>query len=163
MAATAQARCLFETDDFGSVTVLTRGMTSRADSAGVGRDERASYHEVIVMGTPMKGISAKKIDKGEWMSFFSALAQDHRRRKQVDYAEVRIMSREIGVQKEVSWLPLIGITYDQRNDVIDLSVENMNHMIQHPKEVFVDDGGNGHVRSIEVMRNDGIVELIEIR
>lgn len=108
-------------------------------------------------------MATRKIDQSEWSAFFGELAKDHRRRKQVDYAEVRVMSRDIGVHKEVSWLPLIGITYDARGDIIDLSVENMNHMIQHPRELYVDDADDGRVTCMEVLREDGVVELIEIR
>ncbi|NNE35987.1 MAG: DUF5335 family protein [Rhodothermales bacterium] len=94
---------------------------------------------------------------------FGTLAKERRDRKQVEYAEVRVMSPEIGVQKEVSWLPLIGITYDAKDDIIDLSVESMNHMIPKPRELYVDGAEDGQVTCLEVRRKDGIVELIELR
>ncbi len=108
-------------------------------------------------------MATRKIDQSGWSAFFDSLAKNHRARKQVDYAEIRVMSQDIGVQKELSWLPLIGITYDAKDDLIDVSVENMNHMILHPEELYVQDASDGQVSCLEVRRKDGTVELIEIR
>jgi len=108
-------------------------------------------------------MAIKKLDKGEWQRFFDRLSKDLMTSREVEYAEVRVFSPEIGAQKATSWLPLEGITYDTKDDLIDLAVPNLDHMIYHPTEIFIDEASDGVLCSMEILRRDGTKEVVELR
>jgi hypothetical protein len=53
-------------------------------------------------------------------------------------AEIEIASLKLGHQIEVEWLPLRGRSHDPKDDVIEIALEGINHIIHKPQEVFVD-------------------------
>lgn len=91
--------------------------------------------------------------------FSKKLSREHR----TDYAEIRVFYRENGAQPETSWLPLAGITYDRKGDLLEVLVENMDHLVFHPKEIYVDERADQELNSLEVVREDGPMEVIELR
>jgi hypothetical protein len=39
----------------------------------------------------------------------------------------------------------------------------MDHMVLHPEEIYVDESEKGGINSLEVIRKDGTIEVIELR
>lgn len=105
----------------------------------------------------------KKIEKSAWSVYFDDFSRQFRGNKRTDYAEIRIFSREIGVQQETTWMPLIGITYDRKDDLLEVAVENMDHLIYKPEQIYVDEAEAGVINSLEIIRQDGTREVIELR
>jgi hypothetical protein len=108
-------------------------------------------------------MAIKKIDKTDWMVYFDTFSKKFLKDKQPEYAEIRVMSDEIGVQSETQWTPLMGISYNPKDDTLDINVEHLNRMIVHPVEIYVDQEENGWLTSIEVTESDGTKDIIEIR
>ncbi len=108
-------------------------------------------------------MSIKKIDRAQWGTYFDAFSKTLARTHRTDYAEVQVLSPEDGAQLETSWLPLIGISYDHKSDLLEILVENMDHLILHPEHVYVDETEEGLLTSFEVVRKDGTKEVIEVR
>lgn len=108
-------------------------------------------------------MAVKKLDKTEWTIYFDTFSKNFLKDKQPEYAEIRVMSSEIGVQPETQWTLLKGISYDPKDDILDINVERLNRMILHPKEIYVDQEENGWLTSIEVVETDGTKDIIEIR
>lgn len=103
-----------------------------------------------------------KLDKADWASYFAHVSSGLVRGKRVDYVEIRVHSPEIGAQVESRWLPLRGITYDRKNDLLDVAADGLGHLIYKPETIYVEEDDRGLVR-MEVIRADGTQELIEIR
>src|SRR5690606_26055696 len=80
----------------------------------------------------------------------------------VDYAEIRVFSPEDGAQPETRWLPLLGLTYDPKDDLLDVAVEGLDHLVGHPEAIYVDEA-HGRLDRFEVVRRDGTREVIAIR
>lgn len=99
----------------------------------------------------------------DWSRYFDAFSRRHIRERRTDYAEIRVFSMEDGAQPETSWLPLAGITYDRKDDLLEILVENMDHLILHPTEIFVEETEEGVLTSLQVVRRDGLKEIIEVR
>ncbi|MDZ7691087.1 MAG: DUF5335 family protein [Balneolaceae bacterium] len=108
-------------------------------------------------------MAVKKIDKPEWMIYFNSFSSKFLKDEQPEYFEIRVLSNEIGVQPETQWTLLRGISYDPKGDVLDVSVDHLNRMIYHPKEIFVDEDNDGWLTSIEVLESDGTKDIIELR
>jgi len=77
-------------------------------------------------------------------------------------AEIEVASLRLGDQIEAEWLPLIGITYDPNDDIVEVALEGLDHLITRPREVYVEDGSNG-VSALEVVDADDVKQIIRLR
>jgi hypothetical protein len=68
----------------------------------------------------------------------------------------------IGSQVQSAWLPLMGITYDPRSDLLSVSTGSLNHMIHHPSQIQVDYEADG-LHNVEVVDSEGNHQLIRLR
>ncbi len=64
------------------------------------------------------------------------------------YAETHVLSVENGVQQQTGWLPLQGLTYDLQDDLLDVKVSGLNHLISHPEAIYIDEEA-GCLRPLE--------------
>lgn len=108
-------------------------------------------------------MSVRKINKAEWPKYFNDYFHKFLKDKQPEYVELRILSKESGNQPEIEWTPLRGISFDPKNDLLDLSVDKLDHLIYHPVEIYVDDEKDGMINSMEITNKEGDKEIIEIR
>ena len=51
-------------------------------------------------------------------------------------AEIEVASLSLGDQVEAEWLPLHGITYDPNDDLVEVALEGLDHMIRKPREIY---------------------------
>jgi hypothetical protein len=103
-------------------------------------------------------MSARKLEKSEWRPFFdrvSKLLVDKR-------AEIEVASLSLGDQIEAAWLPLIGITYDPKDDLVEIALEGVDHMIRKPREIYVDGGPIG-LESVEIVDANGVKQIVLLR
>jgi hypothetical protein len=104
----------------------------------------------------------RSLPRPEWAPYFDGFSRAKQQTGRVDYAEVRVFSPEIGAQPETRWLPLLGLTYDPKDDLLEVLVEGLDHLIAHPTAIYVDEAG-GRLERMEVVRRDGTREVVEIR
>ncbi len=107
-------------------------------------------------------MSVRKLDQSEWQAFFDRFSREMIRNNRVDYAEIRVVSPEVGAQPETAWLPLIGITYDPKDDLLEVAVENLDHLVYHPVEIYVDEQ-EGRINGLSILSKDGRKEIVELR
>jgi hypothetical protein len=103
-------------------------------------------------------MTIRKLDKSEWSKFFNAMSRPLENRQ----AEIEVSSLAIGDQIDADWLPLIGITYDPKDDLLEVALEGVDHMIQKPREIHVDDTGL-ELNSVEVVDADGDRQIVRLR
>jgi hypothetical protein len=103
-------------------------------------------------------MTARKLDKAEWKPFFEAVSKV----LGAKHAEIEVLSLNIGDQVEAEWLPLVGITYDPKDDILDVALAELDHVIPNPREIYVEDGGVG-LASVAVADGDGKRHLINLR
>ena len=108
-------------------------------------------------------MDSKKITKKQWQKYFDNFSTKYLKDKQPEYIEIQVMSQEIGVQPETDWTVLKGITYDPKSDTLAIQVDKMEHMISHPKEIYVNEEDNGWITGMMVVQEDGEQNIIDIR
>jgi hypothetical protein len=54
------------------------------------------------------------------------------------------------------------LTYDPKDDVLDVALEGLDHLIPKPREIYVEDGGVG-LASLAVVDADGARQIIKLR
>ena len=103
-------------------------------------------------------MAVRKIDKPEWRTFFDWLSQGLLGAR----AEIEVASLELGDQIEAEWLPLLGITYDHKDDVLEIALEGVDHLIYGPREVWAD-LNVGEMMSFEVIDDRRVSQIIKLR
>ncbi len=77
--------------------------------------------------------------------------------------EIEVAGLDIGDQIEAEWVPLTGISYDPKDDVIVTSLDDkLDHNIRKPKDIYVDEDDAG-IHSIEVTCSEGHKHILKLR
>jgi hypothetical protein len=103
-------------------------------------------------------MAVRKIDKPEWRVFFDWLSQGLFGAR----VEIEVASLDLGDQIEAEWLPLLGITYDHKDNLLEIALEGVDHLIRGPQEVWAD-LNVGEMMSFEVIDDRGVSQIIKLR
>lgn len=103
-------------------------------------------------------MAVQKIDKSEWRSFFDWLSQGLVGAR----TEIEVASLELGDQIEAEWLPLLGIAYDHKGDILEVALGGVDHLIHRPQLVWAD-LNVGEMVSLEVIDDRGVSQIIKLR
>lgn len=103
-------------------------------------------------------MAAERIEKPEWQAFYDTLSKSLVGLR----AEIDAASLALGAQIQAEWLPLLGITYDPRADLVEIALEGLDHMIRKPREMYAD-SGNGALLSFQIIDADGVSQIISLR
>jgi len=78
------------------------------------------------------------------------------------WAEVEVASLDLGDQIVAEWIPLLGITYDSRDDLLDVALDRANHLIRRPREIIVEETAAG-LTSVAVVDADGVRQMVKLK
>jgi hypothetical protein len=77
-------------------------------------------------------------------------------------AEVEAASLDLGDQIVVEWAPLLGVTYDARDDLLDVALSGLNHLIRRPREIYVQESPQG-IETVAVLSADGVKQMLHLK
>ncbi|HEY2446520.1 MAG TPA: DUF5335 domain-containing protein [Rhizomicrobium sp.] len=99
----------------------------------------------------------RKIEKANWQIFLDRLSKE----LAGNAVEVEVDGLDLGSHIEAEWVPLVGLTYDHKDDLIEIALEGLDHTVRHPRELYVDENG-GKVESLGIVEeNTQIVRFRE--
>src|SRR3954463_16241228 len=101
----------------------------------------------------------RTIPRSEWRQFFDRVSKAVLLGK---WAEIRVASLETGDQILAEWIPMIGVTYDSRDDLLDVALDRTDHLIYHPHEIVIEEGTEG-LMSIAVTAGDGTRQIVPLK
>ena len=99
-----------------------------------------------------------QLPQSEWRTFFDRMSKALLGK----WAEIEVASLDLGDQIIVEWIPLLGITYDSRDDLLDVALDRSNHLVRHPREVFVAESPAG-LASVAVIDEDGARQVVRLK
>lgn len=99
-----------------------------------------------------------KLERTAWKSYFDHVSKRLAGRQ----VEIEIASLALGSQIAAEWLPMLGVTYDDKDDLLAVMAEGLDHMIRHPREVFVESEGID-LHSIHAIGSDGATQIIRFK
>lgn len=84
-------------------------------------------------------MTLQRLEKMQWQRFCDLVSKGIEGKR----AEIEIASLETGVQEEARWLPLMGLAYDPNDDIIEILLDGLDHLVVHPRELYVEFGKSG--------------------
>ena len=103
-------------------------------------------------------MATRKLEKSEWRQTFDTLSRILGP-KQV---EVEVAGLPLGDQIVAEWVPLDGVVYDPKDDVAELALEGIDHLISHPREIWIDDE-DGVLSRLEIVDAEGTRHIVYFR
>src|SRR5437762_12793483 len=73
----------------------------------------------------------RNLPKTEWRPFFDRMSKPLLGKR----AEVEVAALDLGDQVVAEWIPMIGITYDSKDDLVDVALDRTNRLIRHPTAI----------------------------
>ena len=98
------------------------------------------------------------VPKAEWRTFFDRMSKGLLGK----WAEIEVATLDLGDQIVAEWVPMLGITYDSRDDLLDVALDRTNHLIRHPKEIVVEEDSTG-LKSVAVVDADGARQIVNLK
>jgi hypothetical protein len=101
---------------------------------------------------------SRKLPNTAWQAYFDAMS------KAMDgtQAEIEVASLGLGDQIEAEWVGLDGITYDPKDDLLEIILGDLDHLIHKPREIWVDEAGFS-LQSLEAIDSEGVRHIVKLR
>jgi hypothetical protein len=100
----------------------------------------------------------QKIDKNGWRGALDRLSKSLSGKQ----AEIEIAALNLGDQVAAEWLPVIGIAYDPKDDIVEIALEGLDHIISRPRELHLQ-LAEGHVSALEIIDADGVRNIVKFK
>lgn len=97
------------------------------------------------------------ISKSDWIRFCDQFSRSLEGLR----AEVEIGSLDLGNQIEAKSLPILGLSYDHKDDVFVVALEGIEHLIRAPQELHAEISAGG-ISAIAIKDAEGIRHLIKL-
>jgi hypothetical protein len=100
----------------------------------------------------------RRLKKAEWRPYLDRLARALLGKR----AAIEIRSPQFSNEIEAEWLPLLGISYDPKNDLLEVAITGLKHMIRKPQHLVVEEDG-GELATLEIIDQDGLSQIVRLR
>jgi hypothetical protein len=107
----------------------------------------------------------KQIPRSEWKSYFERYSRKHLMTESDvhDVAIVEVLLPKLGDQFEVTFEPLLGMTYDPKSNAFELALQDVDHLVFRPAEIAVIEEDDGFISELEIVRADDVKEIVHLR
>jgi len=102
-------------------------------------------------------MATTRLDEQEWQRYFDRIADALHGWK----ATVQVVAPDIGAQFAAEGTDIVGIAYDPKDNLLEVALDGLDHLIRHPREIYVDETPDG-LAMIEAIDADGRKHIIQI-
>jgi uncharacterized protein DUF5335 len=102
-------------------------------------------------------MAPRSLAKPQWQAYCDRVSKGLAGKR----AQIEVTGLRIGDQIAAKSLPLLGITYDPKDDLLEVALEGLDHLIQKPRAISVDDGAEG-LMSMEIVDSDGRRQILKL-
>lgn len=103
-------------------------------------------------------MSDQFVDKAQWEAFCNRVS----RQLEGAQAEIEVAALGLGDQIEAEWAALRGIAYDPKDDVFEVAVEALDHLIRRPRTLAIQQEG-AKILSLAVVTEEGETHIVRLR
>jgi hypothetical protein len=104
-------------------------------------------------------MAATEIDRERWAAFLDSITNSLTGQQ----AEIEVISLDLGDQIEAEWVPLIGVSYDHRSDLIEIALEGHDHLIRSPRKLSIDYAVGQLAAALEIVDGDETRQIVRFR
>lgn len=105
-------------------------------------------------------MATQKLEKTAWQPYFDHVSKQLGAGSK--QAEIEVASLKLGDQIEAEWVPLLGISYDPKDDLVQVLVEGLDHLIRNPVDIYVETDPLGLI-TMEVIDKDDVRNIVKLR
>jgi uncharacterized protein DUF5335 len=103
-------------------------------------------------------MALEQLDKAKWQPFFDGVSRTAASKR----VDVEIASLKLGDQVQAKSLPLLGMVYDPKDDIVEIALEGLDHIIHAPRAIYIDRAA-ASVNSIEIVDADDERQIVQLR
>jgi hypothetical protein len=103
-------------------------------------------------------MSTRALPRAEWRRYCDRVSKEVAGRR----VELDVASLNLGDRVEARWLPLLGVVFDVRGDVLEIALDGIGHSILAPREILLEETERGLV-ALEIVAADDSVETLRLR
>lgn len=103
-------------------------------------------------------MTLRRLDKPQWRNLLDRFSKALVGKR----AEIEVASLSLGVQPAAEYLPLLGVAYDPKDDIIEVALDGFDHIIHGPQELWIDETG-GTISSMEIVDKEGVRQIVLLR
>jgi hypothetical protein len=104
----------------------------------------------------------KRIATDQLTRYFDAFSKRFLMRDAAERADVEILD-DRGDRALASGVKLLGVDYDPNTNALELELESGDHRAFNPREVWAVEEPDGFISALQVVRDDGAREIVNIR
>lgn len=99
-----------------------------------------------------------KLAKRDWRPYLDEVS------KALDgcHAHVEVTALNVVDHLTADWAPLLGCTYDPKDDLIEIILGDLDHLIRAPRDLWLDERSEGLV-SLEIVDGQGVHRIVRLR
>ena len=98
--------------------------------------------------------TTKQIPRPEWQPYFDRFTRQHLVGGPPETATIEVVSPLIGDQIEARTAALLGLSYDPKSNAFEVLLEDVDHLVFHPSEIWVIEEDDGFLSALELVRTD---------
>lgn len=103
-------------------------------------------------------MTTQQLRRTQWQPYFDHVS----RRLGGEHVEIQTAGLNVGDQINQEWTLLNGLAYDPKNDVFEVVTDALDHLIAHPKDIYVEEDGTV-LRSIDIVDADGNHRIVKLK
>jgi hypothetical protein len=103
-----------------------------------------------------------RIPTNQLEDYFNGFTRAFLLRESTNSVDVELIAPDWGDQFIAEGARLRGVSYDPRQNSIEFSLEEGDHRVAQPNEVWTEEEPDGFVNVIEIVSADGSRELVRI-
>lgn len=105
----------------------------------------------------------RRIPPEQLKDYFDAFTKRFLLNASPEAVDVEVLLGVEGDQYVAEGARLTGITYDPHDDALEFAIDTGDHRVEAPREVWVVEESNGFPSAIEVVRPDGVKEIVSVK
>ncbi|HET7374575.1 MAG TPA: DUF5335 family protein [Gemmatimonadaceae bacterium] len=104
----------------------------------------------------------KRIAPDQLTTYFDAFSKRFLMGDARETADVELLSSDAGDQPVASKVRLLGVDYDPHTNALELELATGDHRAFNPREVWAVEDADGFISSLQIVRDDGAREVVNI-
>jgi hypothetical protein len=106
--------------------------------------------------------TTRQIPREEWKDYFERFTRKHLADDLPEAVTIEVLSPTIGDQFEARAARLLGLAYDPQRNTFEVLLEDLDHLVFEPAEIWVIETDGDFISTLELVRPDGTKEIIYV-